>query len=138
MKNQIKSNEDSRKKVYQFLVKYFKKNGYAPSIREICVGTNLNSTATVHYHLMELALKGKIEIKENCSRAIKLVGFKYTKKGNSMEETKESNWIKEETINNVIADLKKEIPLLSEQEIQRIRDAFYSGTENYLFKRKGE
>lgn len=53
-----------------------------------------------------------------------------------MENIKKSNQIRNKIFNNVIADLKKEVPLLSETEIQRIRDAFYSGTENYLFKRK--
>ena len=54
-----------------------------------------------------------------------------------MEDIKESNRIKKETLNNVIAALKKEIPL-SEEEIQKIKAAFYSGTEKYLFKRKVE
>lgn len=55
-----------------------------------------------------------------------------------MEDIKESNRIKKETFNNVITALKKEVPLLSEEEIQKIETAFYSGTENYLFKRKAE
>lgn len=55
-----------------------------------------------------------------------------------MKNTKESNRLKAKTINNVIADLKKEVPPLSKTEVQRIKDAFYSGTEGYLFKRKKE
>lgn len=53
-----------------------------------------------------------------------------------MKNTKESNQLKKQTINSLIADLKKEVPPLSKTEVQRIREAFYSGTEKYLFKRK--
>lgn len=55
-----------------------------------------------------------------------------------MNNTKESNQIREAIFNNVIADLKKEFPLLSEEEIRKIEVGFYSGTEKYMFKRKGE
>lgn len=123
-------------KVYDFLLEYIDKNGFAPSVREIGEEVGLKSTSSVVYHLSTLEEEGRIEVRENSPRAIKLVGYNYTKEGNDMKDIKESNLIKEATINNVIADLKKEVPLLSETEIQRIRDAFYAGTENYLFKRK--
>ena len=55
-----------------------------------------------------------------------------------MNNTKESNQIRKEIFNNVIADLKKDFPLLSEEEIKKIEVGFYSGTEKYLFKRKEE
>ena len=55
-----------------------------------------------------------------------------------MNNTKESNQIRKEIFNNVIADLKKDFPLLSEEEIKKIEIGFYSGTEKYLFRRKGE
>lgn len=55
-----------------------------------------------------------------------------------MEKQRESNRLKAKTINTLIAELKKEIPPLSKTELQTIKDAFYSGTEGYLFKRKNE
>lgn len=125
-------------KVYDFLLEYIDKNGFAPSVREIGEEVGLKSTSSVVYHLSTLEEEGRIEVRENSPRAIKVVGYNYTKEGSDMEDIKGSDLIKEETINNVIADLKKEVPLLSETEIQRIRDAFYSGTEKYLFKRKKE
>ena len=48
------------------------------------------------------------------------------------------NQIKKDILDNMRANLKKEVPWLSEEEIKRIGDAFYSGTENYMFKRKEE
>lgn len=55
-----------------------------------------------------------------------------------MNNTKESNQIRKEIFDKVIADLKKDFPLLSEEEIRIIEVGFYSGTEKYLFKRKGK
>lgn len=55
-----------------------------------------------------------------------------------MENIKESNQIRNEIFNNVIAGLKKEVPMLSEKDIRKIEVGFYSGTDKYLFKRKAE
>ena len=42
MENGIKQMEGlSREKVYNFLVDFIKKNGYSPTVREICVGIKI-------------------------------------------------------------------------------------------------
>ena len=69
----------TKERVYNFLVEYIQKNGYAPSIREICAGTYLSSTTSVYNHLLTLEDEGKIEMKRNSPRAIKLVGYEYRK-----------------------------------------------------------
>lgn len=71
--------ETGRERVYNFIVEFIKKNGYAPSVREICVGTDLSSTSSVYTHLHKLEDEGKIEMKPNSPRAIKLVGYKLVK-----------------------------------------------------------
>lgn len=55
-----------------------------------------------------------------------------------MEDIKESNQIRNEIFNNVIAGLKKEGLTLSEKDIRKIEVGFYSGTDKYVFKRKAE
>lgn len=55
-----------------------------------------------------------------------------------MENIKESNQIRKEIFNNVIARLKRESLTLSEEDIRKIEEGFYSGTDKYLFKRKTE
>ena len=72
-----------RERVYNFIVEFIKKNGYAPSVREICVGTDLKSTASVYSHLLKLEDEGKIEMKKKSTRAIKVIGFEFRK----MEES---------------------------------------------------
>ena len=47
--------------VYDFIRKEIKRNGYAPSVREICDGIGLSSTSTVHAHLETLKKKGYIK-----------------------------------------------------------------------------
>ena len=81
MKNKNKRARDGagRKRVYSFLVEFIKKNGYSPSIREICIGTGLSSTATVYSHLERLKFMGMIDMKEKTSRTISLVGYKFVK-----------------------------------------------------------
>ena len=55
--------------VYRFIVDFYEKNGYPPSIREICTGVGLKSTATVHGHLSRLEEKGLIERDASKQRA---------------------------------------------------------------------
>lgn len=65
--------------MYNFLVDFIKENGYSSSVREICTGTGLSSTATVYNHLEMLEMMGKIEMKRKSTRAIKLVGYEFRK-----------------------------------------------------------
>ena len=68
-----------RERVYNFIVEFMKKNGYAPSVREICTGTDLSSTSSVYAHLLKLEGEGKIEMKKKSTRAIKVIGFQFVK-----------------------------------------------------------
>lgn len=50
--------------VLNFIREYSAENGYAPSIREICAGVGLRSTASVNYHLKNLQQKGMLTLGE--------------------------------------------------------------------------
>lgn len=50
--------------VLTFIREYSAENGYAPSIREICAGVGLRSTASVNYHLKNLQQKGMLTLGE--------------------------------------------------------------------------
>jgi repressor LexA len=64
--------KNQRTVILQFIEVYISSHGYGPSIREICSGTGLNSTATVHYHLNRLAESGSIVLEPGKKRAISL------------------------------------------------------------------
>ena len=65
--------------IYLFLIKYFKENGYAPSVREIGKGVGLSSTATIKYYLDVLERKKKIK-KDSNPRAICLTEYTFVHK----------------------------------------------------------
>ena len=50
--------------VLNFIREFSTENGYAPSIREICAGVGLRSTASVNYHLKNLQQKGMLTLGE--------------------------------------------------------------------------
>ena len=58
---------------------FIKKNGYNPSIRELCFLTNINSPATIHFHLKNLKRKGYIDYSYNKNRTIKVLDSKFDK-----------------------------------------------------------
>lgn len=70
---------NTRQRVLDFLIKFFKENGYAPSVREICDGVKLSSTSSVYSHLMKLEELGKIQIEPRKTRAIKIIGYDFVK-----------------------------------------------------------
>jgi len=63
---------DKQEKILQFLNEYLDRNGYAPSVREICAAVGLRSTATVSYHLNALKEQGLIAGDSTKRRAITL------------------------------------------------------------------
>lgn len=56
--------------VYQGILNYQEKHGYAPLIRELCNICGLASTSSVYNHLKALEKKGYIRRKEDTPRAI--------------------------------------------------------------------
>lgn len=76
----------TRNLVYQVIVDYISKNGYAPSFREIGELSGLKSSSSVHAHIHRLAEEGRIEIGENAeSRRIKVVGYKFVKESEDLK-----------------------------------------------------
>lgn len=84
MENKITNKRNSKEMVYNFIVEFIRENGYSPSVREICQGTNLSSTSSVYACLLKLKDDGKIEIKEKATRTIKVVGFEFVEVNKSV------------------------------------------------------
>lgn len=61
------------KAVFDFIKKQVIKNGYAPTVREICDATGIKSTATVYNHMITLKKKGYIQYETKRSRTLKLI-----------------------------------------------------------------
>lgn len=61
-------------KVYDYIAKSVRENGYAPSVRDICRDLGYKSTSTVHMYLNRLDMFGYISKEDGKSRAVKLNG----------------------------------------------------------------
>ena len=60
--------------IYDYLREVIPRQGYAPSVREICEAVGLKSPSTVHFHLKRLQERGLIEKGDCKGRAIVLTG----------------------------------------------------------------
>lgn len=57
----------------EFVSQFMQKNGYAPTLAEICDGLGLRSPATVHEHIANLIQKGVLRKTEGTRRGIEVV-----------------------------------------------------------------
>lgn len=64
---------DKQNKVYEEIKKYIRKNGYPPTIRELCDILNLKSTGTIQVMLKRIKKKGYIDYNEYKSRTIRII-----------------------------------------------------------------
>ena len=62
-----------QKETLQTLKKFITKHGYPPTVRELCKELDLNSPATIHFHLKKLAEKGYIKKASSKNRTIELL-----------------------------------------------------------------
>lgn len=69
----------TKEKIYNFILRYIEEYGYAPTMRDICVGVGLKSTSSVYCQLRKLEEERRIEMRRNSPRAIKVIGYGYVK-----------------------------------------------------------
>lgn len=69
----MKSNKNNKYEILKFINEFSAKNGYSPSVREICKKIGLNSTSTVFYYLKQLEAEGLVARDSGKNRAIKVL-----------------------------------------------------------------
>ncbi len=62
-----------QEEVLTVIKKYIAKNGYSPSVREVCEMMNLSSTATVFVHMRHLMNKGYLKQADNKFRTLEVL-----------------------------------------------------------------
>ena len=62
-----------QEEVLTSIKKYIAKNGYSPSVREVCEMMNLSSTATVFVHMRHLMNKGYLKQADNKFRTLEVL-----------------------------------------------------------------
>lgn len=63
----------SQEKILNSIKKLIAKNGYPPTVREIGKEANLNSPATIHFHLKKLEEKGYLKKNDKKNRTIEIL-----------------------------------------------------------------
>jgi len=63
---------ETTKKVYQYIVDFATKNGYPPTVREICAAVRLASPSTTHNHINTLIKRGLLVRDDGKPRALAL------------------------------------------------------------------
>ncbi len=58
--------------IYCFIKECIERDGYAPSVRDICRALNIRSTSTVHGYLHRLDEKGYLQMSSRKSRAMRI------------------------------------------------------------------
>ncbi len=58
--------------VYNYILDSIRRDGYAPSVRDICSALDMKSTSTVHTHLAHLEQKGVIQKAPGKSRSLRV------------------------------------------------------------------
>ena len=60
------------REIYEYISECFEKDGFAPSVRDICTQVGIKSTSSVHEYLRRLELKGYIRKSSGKSRALSI------------------------------------------------------------------
>jgi len=116
--------------IYSFIVSYVKKEGYPPSVREICQGVGIKSTSTVHAHLHRLVEMDKIEYTPGKRRAIQV-------KENPKKTSLAMTTAKIPLVGTVTAGL----PILAEQNIDSYMSfpaEYFGSSEYFMLKVRGD
>ncbi|MBO5648708.1 MAG: transcriptional repressor LexA [Clostridia bacterium] len=58
--------------VYDFIVDTIRRDGYAPSVRDISLAVDMKSTSTVHHYIASLEKKGYIQKESGKSRTLRI------------------------------------------------------------------
>jgi len=66
----MKMKNDNLNKVYNFINEFTENNGYAPTVRDICAGAKIKSTASVYLYINKLIENGMIDKAGNKRRAL--------------------------------------------------------------------
>lgn len=59
--------------ILNFIESFVEEKGYSPTFQEIADGIGLKSLATVHKHIGNLVMKGKLKRDPNSSRSLEIV-----------------------------------------------------------------
>ena len=132
-----KSNKatDKQLRVLNFVNEEIMKNGYAPTVREICQALDLKSTSTVHGYLARLEKKGLIQKNALKPRTIRVLN-------NPMNPSEQRYYTSKEMVDvPIVGKVTAGQPILA---VQNIEDSFplpidfVGNSESFMLTVRGE
>ena len=127
---------DKQQRVLDFVREQIKKDGYAPSVRDICKALDLKSTSTVHGYLARLEKKGLIQKAALKPRTLRIVGEEGEK-----EEDRGFYTSKEMVDVPIVGRVTAGMPILA---VENIEDSFplpidfVGNSESFMLKVRGD
>ncbi|MBO5143452.1 MAG: transcriptional repressor LexA [Clostridia bacterium] len=125
---------DKQVKVLEYVKEQIKKNGYAPSVREICQALGFKSTSTVHGYLARLQKKGLIQKAALKPRTIIITDEK--------DNNQQSFYTSKEMIDvPIVGKVTAGMPILA---VENIEDSFplpidfVGNSETFMLKVRGD
>ncbi|HPD00505.1 MAG TPA: transcriptional repressor LexA [Acetivibrio sp.] len=115
MQNKV---NEKQQKILDFLNEQIEKNGYPPSVREICSAVGFKSTSTVHGYLEKLRKEGLINKAPSKPRALRVVD---SNKNSKQAKTKEFYSGKELVEVPIVGKVTAGQPILA---VENIEDTF--------------
>ena len=131
-----KSNKatDKQLRVLNFVNDEIMKNGYAPTVREICEALNLRSTSTVHGYLARLEKKGLIQKNALKPRTIRVV--------NKMNMAEQKFYTSKEMVDvPIVGKVTAGVPILA---VENLEDTFplpidfVGNSETFMLRVRGD
>lgn len=103
-------------KIYNYIVTYIQKHGYAPSYREIADEVDVASTSTVHAYLQELFECGLLEkdCEKNVPRAIRVSGYEFVRKEKGKRNQGSLRCWRKNRMGIQVSDARKKLDLLEQ------------------------
>lgn len=145
-KSKLEELNEREKSILAYIENQVKKEGYPPSVREICKAVGLSSTATVHTYLNRLKEKGYIEKENQKGRTLKVIKggkFKNQEYISQMQNNDSQDiYTAKELVNvPVIGKITAGEPILA---VENITDTFpipvdfVGNSESFMLKVRGE
>ncbi len=103
--------------IFNYIKDYINDNGYPPSVRDICEGLNLSSTATVHTHIKNLVDLGYL-MKDDLKKRALSINEKYKDDINEKEIFEKENGVDYLEV-PVIGQVAAGQPILAVENIER-------------------